>query len=56
MRQNAKFKMQYIQSRAARLITSANYDIRLTDIFDNLGWEALDARRKQLKLVVMYFN
>lgn len=49
-----KDKLQRIQSQAAIAITSAKYDIRSTDILASLGWQILHARRKQLKLVLMY--
>ena len=37
-----KDKLQHIQSRQARAITGAKYDIRSTDIFPNLGWKTLE--------------
>ena len=40
-----KEKLQKYQSRAARVITGATFDIRTADIFLTLGWENLDTRR-----------
>ena len=35
-------------------IISAKYDNRSTDILANLAWKTLDAKRKHLKLVLIY--
>ncbi len=47
-------KLQKFQSRAARVITGASYDVRSTDILTTLSWETLDNRRKKSKAVFMY--
>ncbi len=49
-----KDKLQKFQSRAARVITGASYDVRSTDILTTLSWETLDNRRKKSKAVFMY--
>lgn len=49
-----KDKLQRFQSRAARVITGASYDIRSAYILDSLGWETLDSRRKNAKSILMY--
>jgi retron-type reverse transcriptase len=47
-----KEKLQKCQSRAARVITGASYDIRLADVLATLGWQTLDNRRKYLKSIL----
>ncbi len=47
-------KLQKFQSRAARVITGASYDIRSTDVLDALGWQTLDVKRLENKLMMMY--
>jgi DNA-directed RNA polymerase subunit N (RpoN/RPB10) len=47
-------KQQKFQSRTAREITGASYDIRSTDVLDALGWQTLDAKRLENKLIMMY--
>ena len=42
------------QSRAARVLTGANYDIRSVDIIQNLSWDTLNARRRRAKSTLMY--
>ena len=40
-------KLQKLQSRAARVITGANYEISSTDILNQLQWPTLDSRRSR---------
>ena len=47
-------KLQRCQSRAARVLTGANYDIRSVDIIQALSWDTLDARRLRAKSSLMY--
>ena len=49
-----KEKLQKYQSRAARVITGATFDIRTADVFLTLGWENLDTRRDYLKSIFIY--
>ena len=49
-----KDKLQKFQSRAAREIAGATYDIRSADILENLSWENLNARRLYIKSVFVY--
>ena len=49
-----KDKLQKFQSRAAREIAGATYDIRSADILENLSWENLNARRLYIKSVFMH--
>ena len=49
-----KDKLQRFQSRAARVLTGANYDIRSADIIQTLSWDTLDARRLRAKSKLMH--
>ena len=49
-----KDKLQRFQSRAARVLTGANYDIRSVDIIQALSWDTLDERRLRAKSSLMY--
>ena len=44
-----KDKLYRLQSRAARVLTGASYDIRSTDLIDSLFWQTLDDRRRCAK-------
>ena len=47
-------KLQKFQSRAAKVITGASYDIMSTDVLDALDWQTLDVKRLENKLIMMY--
>ena len=49
-----KDKLQQFQSRAARVLTGASYDIRSADLIDSLSRQTLDDRRRCAKLILMY--
>ena len=49
-----KDKFQKFQNRAARVITGATYDIRSSDILENLNWKPLEERRNHLKSTFIY--
>ncbi len=49
-----KDKLQKFQNRAARVITGATYDIRSSDILENLNWKPLEERRNYLKSTFIY--
>ena len=49
-----KEKVQRFQSRAARVLTGVNYNIRSADIIQTLSWDTLDARRLRAKSTLMY--
>ena len=49
-----KDKLQRFQSRAARVLTGVDYDIRSADIIQTLPWDTLDARRLRAKSTLMY--
>ena len=50
-----KDKIQRFQSRAARVLTGASYDIRSADLIDSLSWQILDEyRRRCAKSILMY--
>ena len=52
---NLKKKICYHpQSRAARVMTGATYDIRSADVLETLSWEYLNARRFYIKPVFIY--
>ena len=47
-----KDKLKRFQSRAARVLTSANYDIRSADVIQTISWETLDAASCQVNIDV----
>lgn len=47
-------RLQKLQNRAARVITSATYLKRSKDIRSELGWQTLQERRNKLKAVMMF--
>ena len=47
-------KLQTLQNRAARVITSSNYEIRSVEILKKLNWENLETRRSKQLAVLMY--
>ena len=49
-----KDKLQKFQNRAAKVITGATYDIRSSDILENLNWKPLEERRNHLKSTYIY--
>ena len=46
--------LQRFQSRAARVLTGANYDTRSADLLNMLSWDTLENRRSGAKSVLMY--
>ena len=49
-----KDKLQRFQTRAARVISGANYDTHSVDLFNMLSWDTLEHRRTGAKSVLMY--
>ena len=47
-------RLQTLQNRAARVVTSSGYDRRSIDILDELGWDNLEARREKQLATIMY--
>ena len=47
-------KIQKLQNRAARIITGKTYDIRSSEILENLGWQTLLERRQSKKALFMH--
>ena len=47
-------KLQELQNRAARILTFSNYDVRLSVLLDELGWERLEYVRLKQLAVTMY--
>ena len=43
-----------MQNRAARILTFSNYEVRLSVILDELGWERLEYVRLEQLAVTMY--
>ena len=46
-------KLQQLQNRAARIVTSSNYQTRSKNILDELGWEVLEDRRMRQLAILM---
>ena len=49
-----KDKLQKIQNREGRVITGSSYDVRSTDVLNNLKWKTLETRRVHTKASLMY--
>ena len=49
-----KDKLQKIQNRAGRVITGSSYDVRSTDVLNNLKCKTLETRRFHTKATLMY--
>jgi hypothetical protein len=47
-------KLQKFQSRAARVVTDANYESRSADVLNSLSWDTLENRRSGAKSELMY--
>ncbi len=47
-------KLRRFQSRAARVLTGANYDTRSADLLNMLSWDTLENRRSGAKSVLIY--
>ena len=47
-------KIQKLQNRAARVLTSANYDVSADILFEKLGWKDLQSQRKIAKGTMVY--
>lgn len=47
-------KLQKLQNRAARIITSAPYSVHTCDVFSDLGWSPLAHNRKCQKAIMMH--
>ena len=54
VREASKSKLQRFQTRAARVISGANYDTHSVDLFNTLSWDTLENRRTGAKSVLMY--
>ena len=49
-----KCKLERFQSRAARVVTVASYDIRSADLIDSHSWQTPNDRRRCAKSILMY--
>ena len=47
-------KIQKLQNRAARVLTSANYDVSINILFEKLGWKDFQSQRKIAKGTMVY--
>ena len=47
-------KLQKLQNRAARILLSAPYDSRATDLFRKLDWQSLRNQRLFVKTIMMF--
>ena len=47
-------RLQTLQNRAARVVTSSSYDWRSAEILDELGWENFQTRRTGQFATIMY--
>ena len=47
-------KLQKLQNRAARVITSSNYDVDIDSVFHKLNWKDLKSQR-QIQNALMVF-
>ena len=48
-------KLQKLQNRAARVITSSNYDVNVSSLFHKLSWKDLKCQR-QIQDALMVFK
>jgi len=48
-------KLQKLQNRAARILTSSSYDANVHDLFVRLGWQKLNLQR-ELKTTTMVYK
>ena len=53
-RKGLRDKLQKLQNRAARIITRSNYEIRSSQILNNLNWQTLEDRRMKQKCCLMF--
>ena len=49
-----KDKLQKFQNRAAKIIAGVSFDTRSTDVLRSLGWNELEVRRRNSKLLLIY--
>ena len=47
-------RLQTLQNRAARVVTSSSYDRRSVEILDELGWDNLETRRTRQLATITY--
>ena len=53
-RKGIQDKLQKLQNRAARIITRSNYEIRSSQILNDLNWPTLEDRRMKQKSCLMF--
>ena len=47
-------KLQKLQNRAARVLTSSSYDTSADYLFERLGWKKLASQRRITKAIMVY--
>ena len=47
-------RLQTLQNRAARVVTSSSYHRRSVEILDELGWDNLETRRSRQLTILVY--
>jgi hypothetical protein len=47
-------KLQKLQNRAARVLTSSNYDTNAEYLIEKLSWKNLESQRKIAKAIMVY--
>jgi len=52
--QSLSIKLQKLQNRAARILTSSSYDVNADDFLVRLGWQKLNLQRKLKTATVVY--
>ena len=52
---NLSIKLQKLQNRAARILTSSSYDANADDLFVRLGWQKLNLQR-ELKIATIVYK
>ena len=47
-------KLYKLQKRAARVITGANYEIRSSQVFENLNWKPIETNLQKRELLLIF--
>ena len=47
-------KLQKLQNRAAKVLTSSSYDTNADYLFERLGWKKLGSQRRITKAIMVY--
>ncbi len=52
--QNDKYELDKIQHEAARIVTGATKLVSINELYQDIGWESLETRRRKHKLCLFY--